>query len=145
MHNRWVAAILIAGVLVGSPFLPGIASLAVAEEGETHTEHGEGEEHDEDVIRLTPERIRVAGIEIAPVRQMEFDRKIKATGEVVLNADNTAHVGPRIPGRIAKIYGFLGDRVSPGQPLLVLDSVELGQARAEFRKARGRMDLAKKN
>ena len=145
MHTKWFCAILVVGLVTGGSLMPAAPGRAQVTDEAVRSGSGQVEEHDEDVVRLTPERMRMAGIEVAPVGEMEFGRRITATGEVELNADRTAHVGPRIPGRVVEVRGFLGDRVSTGQPLLILDSVELGRAKAEFRKARARVELSKRN
>ncbi len=142
VHNRWCAMVAAVVLLSGSFVMLSAAEQGVAREESAQDKSGEG---GETLIRLTPEHIRVAGIKVAAVEEKEFFQEIKAAGEVVLNADRTAHVGPRIPGRIVKISAFLGDKVKAGQSLLIIDSVELGHTKAEFHKAWARMELMKRN
>ena len=116
-------------------------------EGEEHgDEHGEGEEgeaHEEGVVTLTPEAQARAGIRIAPVETRSLDPEMETTGQVGFNEDRMAHVGPRIAGRITSVRATLGQRVGSGEVLAVIDSVELGQARAAYQQARAREDLTR--
>jgi len=49
-------------------------------------------------------------------------------GEITLDADRLAHVTTRVPGTVREVYGRLGDTVTAGEPLAVLDSVAMGDA-----------------
>lgn len=140
MRHRTTTGVL-AVLLFGSVSGPGIVRCSFAEEEAAQGSHGGDAEPR---VRLSGERLRVAGIEIAPVQERDLVRKLVAAGEVTLNADHTGHIGARVPGRIARIDGFLGDQVAAGQRLLLLDSVELGHYVAEFEKARARMQLMKR-
>lgn len=59
--------------------------------------------------------------------------------------DRIAHVAARIPGRVQRVAVSLGDEVRRGQVLAVLDSVELGQAKAAYLTARTREELARQS
>ena len=115
---------------------------------EAHDEHGEGEAHEEQeegIVALTPEQIAAAGIRTGPVEQRPLSIQLNTTGEVGYEEDRLAHVSPRIPGRVVRVVASLGDRVQRGGTLAVIDSVELGQAKASFLTARTREDLAREN
>jgi len=56
----------------------------------------------------------------------------------------TANVLPALTGRVIELKVGLGDRVSRGQLLAVVDSGDLAQADADVVKARDALDLAKK-
>ena len=68
-----------------------------------------------------------------------------ATAAIELNADRTSRISPRVTGRIIKVNVSQGDRVRPGHPLAFIDTVELDQIWAEYRKNKGRLELARKN
>ena len=112
-----------------------------AEEGE---EHGENEEkHEEGVVELTLESHARAGLDTAVVEARPLGAVLETTGQVGFNEDRLAHVGPRISGRIAEVRATLGQRVKRGQTLAVLDSTELGQAKANYQQARVRETLTR--
>lgn len=130
-----------------------------AEEGEEHAdekagpeEHTEGEEgeahaeeegHEEGVVELTPEAHARAGIETAVIQAQALGAELNTTGQVGFNEDRLAHVGPRISGRITAVRATLGQRVKRGETLAVLDSTELGQAKAAYQQARARETLTR--
>jgi len=67
-----------------------------------------------------------------------------APGELKVNEQAYAEVGAPIPGRIIRLLAAPGQSVRRGQPLAALQSVELGQARAQRTTARARAELARK-
>jgi cobalt-zinc-cadmium efflux system membrane fusion protein len=56
--------------------------------------------------------------------------------------DRRAAVGPRVAGRVVRATVNVGDRVEAGTPLVVLDSAEVGRARADLVAAAARRDVA---
>lgn len=115
------------------------------EDGEkgAHAEHGkEAGEHEEGVVELPPEAFTRAKIKTVPVELRELPAELETTGEVGFNQDLVAHVSPRIPGRVHKVRVDLGEAVKAGQPLAILDSIELGKAHSEYYQAKAQLDLA---
>lgn len=76
-----------------------------------------------------------------------FDIEVthKATGEVGPNRDRFVIVSPRVSGVVKELFVDWGDPVKKGQKLAVLDSVELGEVRANYKKAMAMVRMAKKN
>ncbi len=74
-----------------------------------------------------------------------FSAPIEATAAIELDGDRVAKISARTSGRLVKIAASQGDAVKTGQALAWFDSPELGQALAEYAKAKGRADLARKN
>lgn len=116
-------------------------------EGEAaHDEHGEEggeEEHEEGVVELTAEAHARAAIGTAVVQAQALGAVLETTGQVGFNEDRLAHVGPRISGRITAVRATLGQRVNRGETLAVLDSTELGQAKAAYQQAQARENLTR--
>ncbi|HEX8043368.1 efflux RND transporter periplasmic adaptor subunit [Candidatus Deferrimicrobium sp.] len=96
-------------------------------------------------VRLKPEIVQSGAVVVETAKKVALLGLVAATGKVESNADRTAHVSPRIPGKIVWVGASLGDTVAAGQILARLDSVELGQALSEYRKARSLVNLAKSN
>lgn len=65
-------------------------------------------------------------------------------GKILANENRLAHLSPRVSGRIVAVYANLGDRVKPGDRLLLLDSPALGEAQLEYRKRRTSVRVAEK-
>ncbi len=84
-------------------------------------------------------------ITIKDVGLSDMGITLKATGEVGPNQNRFVVVSPRMPGVVKEVLVDWGDRVKKGQVLAVLDSIELGQARADYKKAKAMLNLAKKN
>lgn len=93
------------------------------------------------LVELAPEANARAGIEIGTVETEALGGELESTGQVGFNEDRLAHAGTRIPGRIVAIKVSLGARVRRGQTLAVVDSLELGQAKAAYLQARAREEL----
>ena len=56
-------------------------------------------------------------------------------GAIVYNDDLTSKITTPIAGRVTKIYAQIGDKVKMGQPLVMIDSPEFGQANADLMKS----------
>jgi cobalt-zinc-cadmium efflux system membrane fusion protein len=68
---------------------------------------------------------------------------VTALGELKVNESAYAEVGVPIPGRVVRLIASPGDYVRRGQPLAGIQSVELGQARAQRTAAQARAGLAR--
>jgi cobalt-zinc-cadmium efflux system membrane fusion protein len=110
-------------------------------EGDAHEE----QHHEEGVVELTPEMVARAAIRTEPASTRSLPRQLQTTGQVGYEEDRLAHVSPRVPGRVEEVLADLGDEVRKGQELVVIDSVELGQAKAAYLEARAGEELARQN
>ena len=70
---------------------------------------------------------------------------IEATGKVATNQDFFVIVSPRISGVVREVHVDWGESVTKGQNLVVLDSIELGEASAYYLKSIAKLKLAEKN
>lgn len=105
--------------------------------------HGGHDEHEEGIVEMSAEAFARSNIRTAPAALREMPAELETTGEVGFNQNLVAHVSPRIPGRVHLVSADLGDTVKAGQPLVTLDSIELGRARSEFLQAKAQHALAK--
>ncbi len=106
------------------------------EKGEAgHEEEGEAG-HEEGAVRLDPAAASAAGIVTAAVALRALLPELQTTGQVDFDENRLAHVGPRTEGRIAEVRADLGAKLKAGDIVAVLDSVELGRARATYLSAR---------
>ncbi len=85
-----------------------------------------GADHDEDeeseIIRLTSKQLEDFGVVVEEAGLGELSAEAVLPGEVKLNQENMAHVGPRYEGIVTKISARLGDKVVVGQILVELES-----------------------
>ncbi len=105
-----------------------------------------------DTKRETPKTVSIAlekqkkhGIVVVAAKQERLAGAISATGKVEVNGDRIAHVSSRIAGKIASVKASLGDSIVSGQVLVMLDSVELGEAINRYLQSKTRLSLAKNN
>jgi cobalt-zinc-cadmium efflux system membrane fusion protein len=96
-------------------------------------------------VRLSPEALKNAGIKTAPVAAQALGDTIAVTATISHNQDRLFHVTPRITGRVVDVRVGLGSEVKTGGVLAILDSTELGQAKAEYLKTQTLLELAKVN
>lgn len=87
----------------------------------------------------------LSGIKSAVAQSGEGWDRIEATGRITVPPDGLVKVGPRIDGKVVAAYGTVGDSVRRGQVLAVVSSVELAEARAEFRRAQAKLSAAQRN
>jgi len=104
---------------------------------EEHGDHDEegGEEGEGGATEITVAQQRVAGIVIEALQPQSLAAEIGAPGEVTLNAYLTRKVTPRITAQIMQRHVRLGERVTIGQPLVTLSSVQLAEAQGELQVA----------
>ncbi len=103
------------------------------EEGEGEHEEGEHEEGEQaGMVKLTPEQAVTAKIAFVTVATRSVASELGATGEVTPPDDGVARIGPRLPGRITRLTRGVGDMVKKGETLALIDSPELGRAKADY-------------
>ena len=112
--------------------------------GKEGAEAGKEEEEPKSVT-MTAEKQKLNGIVVVAAKKERLAGAISATGKVEVNGDRIAHVSPRISGKIASVSASLGDGVTSGQVLAMLDSVELGEAMNRYRQSKTKLSLARNN
>ena len=122
------------------------ALLTLGCQGETPADGGEHSEHaDEDAegehgdeLVLDPHVIERNGIKTEPAQRRLLLGSLEVPAEVQVNPDRTAHISSLVPGRLSEIRVALGDDVEKNDVLALVESVELGRARADLRAAKAR-------
>ncbi len=114
---------------------------APAEQGRADKQVGKGQA----TVTLSGEKLKIAGIEVMRVTRAAIPVPLTATAAIELNADRTSKVSSRVGGRIVRLEVSRGDRVKAGQPLCFIDTVELDQMWSEYKKNKGRYELAIRN
>jgi len=82
---------------------------------------------------------------IEPVAEQEIERTLVLPAVVEPDPARLAKVMTPLSGRVTELNVQLGQRVAAGQPLLVVDSSDLGTAYSEYDKAKVLFDFATKN
>jgi len=113
----------------------GAAGKEKAEASET-----EQEAHS-DLIKISPEQIKAAGIEVGPVRQ-GFAGAIDAPGVVIADPERAASVSSSVSGRVLEVRKNVGESVARGEILAVIESREVSQFAADVALAQRQRELA---
>jgi len=96
--------------------------------------HEAAEKHEElpGRVTLTGAAIAEAGITTWQVKPVDLEHLLVLTGSVGHDENRLLQVAANVRGRVVSIPVDLGARVRQGDPLLTLESVELGRAREEL-------------
>jgi cobalt-zinc-cadmium efflux system membrane fusion protein len=141
----WLALLLPLAGCGGS----GTEGMKDKEAGEHAGEEQAGEEHggegmaEEGVLAVDAEVLRDLKLTTFPVELRPGGEGLTALGELKVNEGAYAEVGVPIPARVVRLVASPGQLVRRGQPLAELQSVELGQARAQRTAAQARAELAR--
>jgi cobalt-zinc-cadmium efflux system membrane fusion protein len=83
-------------------------------------------------------------LKIVEVQRSVWSATVRTTGTVDWDADHTTQAITQVSGPISRILVDTGDRVQVDQPLLYVSSPDGATAISTYRKARNRVDYAKK-
>ncbi len=92
----------------------------------------------------SPETARRAGIVTAAVEEKPLTLSVRANGTIELDERRVARISSRVPGIVREVAGLEGASVAAGETLAVIDSPELGEAKAALRQAVGLVDVRKR-
>jgi cobalt-zinc-cadmium efflux system membrane fusion protein len=81
------------------------------------------------------------GIGFAPVSRGTVEEVIAAPGEITYDPTRVARVTTRAAGTVWRVEKQVGDKVQRGDVLALIDSAEVGRAKAEFQQALVQHDL----
>lgn len=118
--------------------------------GPHHDGHDHGHDHDaaagaNDVVRISDPGRQLIGLKVEAATFQECRSTLKAMGKLLAPRTKMAMVGYAFPGRIAEIHVQIGDWVVKDQPLVTLESQEVGTAKSEFFKTVADLELATLN
>jgi cobalt-zinc-cadmium efflux system membrane fusion protein len=107
------------------------ATLEQEHEEEHGHDHAGEDEHAEEVT-LTSEAVARYGIRTSVAQIWRMKPTIHVPARVGFNTEAMAHVGSPLRGRIVDVKVRVGDPVTVGAELAVIESPELGEAQADF-------------
>jgi cobalt-zinc-cadmium efflux system membrane fusion protein len=91
------------------------------------------------------EALDKAGVDIAIVRERPLVEAVVANGEVVYDETRMAHLSTRVPGTVWRVDRQVGDRVTAGEVLALIDAAEVGRLKSEFLQAIAQYRLRQTN
>ena len=98
---------------------------------------------EEEVVSLTDEQIKVAGIEVLTSAPAKVQTVLTFPGEIKFNEDRSSHIVPRTAGVVERVHVELGQHVRKGQVLAEISSTVISDLRAELQAASQRAALAR--
>lgn len=94
-------------------------------------------------IRISEDILKTYPLSFTKIHEIGFHEDIILPGKVSFDLEKVATVGSRVPGRVNKVYVKEGDFVNKGSPLASISSVELGNAQANYLKAKAKLETLK--
>jgi cobalt-zinc-cadmium efflux system membrane fusion protein len=91
------------------------------------------------------EAIEKAGVDIAVVDEQPIVEAITANGEVSYDQTRFARLASRVAGTVWRVEKHLGERVSKGEVLVLIDSAEIGRAKSDLLQAIAALRVAQAN
>jgi membrane fusion protein, heavy metal efflux system len=73
-----------------------------------------------------------SGIKTSPLQQRAIVQRVKTVGVVSYDERKTASLSARVSGTVWRVVKQVGDPVSRGDVLVIIDAAEVGRAKAEF-------------
>ena len=100
---------------------------------------------DEDLMTLSRTELQQSGVTMTEVTRRLIQDQLSFTASILANQNRLAHVTPRIEGKLSRVIANLGDHVKTGQTLAEIDSIQMGEARAQFKSSKIDLALAQAN
>ncbi|HEY2663419.1 MAG TPA: efflux RND transporter periplasmic adaptor subunit, partial [Candidatus Binataceae bacterium] len=85
------------------------------------------------------------GIKLVTVQRAPIGEIVAATAVVQPDDREVAKIASPIVARVVKLIADPGQQVTPGEPLAILTTSEVGQAKADFLKAKSLLEIATQN
>jgi cobalt-zinc-cadmium efflux system membrane fusion protein len=95
------------------------------------------------VVRVPAKLVEGGLLKKTSVSKRRVEAPIALTGEVRFDERHVTHISPRIEGAVRKVHASLGERVRRGQPIIELESIQLGEAESEYLAAQAALRLAR--
>lgn len=126
-----LARFVLCGALVG---------LAACHRRDTHAAAPPGPPTGE--LWLTPQQVTEAKLASEPLTEHVVDDTLVAVGRVTFDDHEVAHVYSPVSGRLVTVVAQLGQRVKKGDPLVVIDSPDVGEVSSTLGKAQAELIAA---
>jgi len=81
---------------------------------------------------VSGESVERAGIAVDVVQERPMRDVLTANGELQFDPTRVAHLSARVPGTVALVFKTIGDRVSAGEILALIDAGQVGQLKSQY-------------
>ena len=92
---------------------------------------------------VSPEIGRAAGLGTVIVERRAITETLACNAEIEFDGNRRAHLGSRVPGVVHQVKADLGETVKSGAVLAVLNSADLGAAKADYLMLRETVETAR--
>jgi cobalt-zinc-cadmium efflux system membrane fusion protein len=104
-----------------------VAGIAVTRTGSGQEEKS-SPKTDPNVVSVSAEGKKISDIKSAVVEVSEMQRKLQTSGQLTYPSDSTVKIAPKLTGGIDQVLVRVGDRVTAGQTVAILSSVDAATA-----------------
>jgi len=119
-------------------------SLAAATSGPgSEAKPGVGPPTSHSTVSLSESKLKEAKITTEPARFDRLSTGVPVFGVIQVNSDHQVEVRPRAAGIVREVHAVLGQNVKRGEPLVTLDSPEIGTARLNLRAKQRELSTAR--
>jgi len=94
------------------------------------------EEEKKETVNISKESQEKINLETVLLKEEQFSGYIKIPAVIVTDQNNEAQVGPIVAGRVKKVFVSVGNNVSAGQTLMLIEGLEIGVLKADFLKSK---------
>jgi cobalt-zinc-cadmium efflux system membrane fusion protein len=101
-----------------------------------------GETSQAATVELSQDQWGTAGLTLLPVSKQRLQRVVPLTGKISLNEDRVAHIYPLVEGTVETVAVGLGAAVKENDPLVIVHSREIGEAKLTLYQARLQLEMA---
>jgi RND family efflux transporter MFP subunit len=98
-----------------------------------------------DIVPVSAEGKAMIDIQMTTVHRQTLQESIHTTGQVLYSPDLTVKISPRLQGRVRQVLVRVGDSVTKGETLALLDSVDAATARTTDRQNQNALRQARIN
>ncbi|MCX6178706.1 MAG: efflux RND transporter periplasmic adaptor subunit [Chlorobiales bacterium] len=142
MKRNAIIIVVVLGIALGGGLLYRSSFLKSGSGESVEKKAGQEERGKVGSVKMTALIQKENGVIVVSANKQILREVINVTGKVAVNADRMAHVSPHIQGKIIAVKASLGDSVFVGQPLAVIESVELGDALSRYIQSKSKVALA---
>jgi RND family efflux transporter MFP subunit len=94
-------------------------------------------------VSLSDRKLKEAQIATGTARFDRLSTEVPVVGVIQVNSDRQVEVPPRAAGIVREVHALLGQNVKRGDPLVTLDSPEIGTARLNLRARQRELSIAR--
>lgn len=119
-----------------------VTSLFIFACGSTPVETTEEHHEESNVVELTPEQIKTAGIELRKVEQKQISGTIKVNGLLDVPPQQLVSVSAPMGGFLKSTVLLQGSQVKKGQLIAVIENLEYIQLQQDYLDAKNQLEFA---